>query len=483
MAISARDLKKLKEKSAKKSKISGGFAKMNARNGRIKKFKLEKNSELTLIIPLSLALPFNPLDMEDYSYSKNNPFFFECSVEKAWEYLKEICEVDESVKDELELAIGHDITDVEWNMRGQELAHLLKNVRKIDFKSDYTVKIDLKGFNNDYPTRRVVQSEVDAAGLVKFSGVLYQISRLEQELIKPEMKALNEKLKKDGEWGHYTKKQKSIERSKVAEKARLGKPGLFSCYRILSIPVVENVPSEEDKKTLGSSNLTDFEVWSKISSENLEMYLSKLGGKFDQMPSYVEFRITTGDHDNALELYTNAQRSVAQVEYLHEVVENFYPEYLRYRDDEEHWKDEDLIKSIPELGSVDENVFIQIYESSLSGYDNALFRTEVVEKFGDLIRKVSPQKYEEIVELVASGQASDEKVADDEVTALLGTEVLDDDGNVDTEATYAQADDDITPEPQSALDQLSQASAGADTSTVADTDIDLGVSLDLTGVN
>ena len=443
MALSEKELQKYMKKSKASSKISGGYGKMFRNEGRVTKFKLERNSEQTLIIPLSIALPFNPFDLEDETYSKINPFFMAGSVEKAWAVLHQVATINPELKDELESCIGARIGEAEWEMQGQELCALLKAVRKIDFKSDYTVKIDIPSFNQ-YSTRRRIDSTVDSAGLVKYSGLLYELSRLEQALIAPEMKELNEKLKKDGEWGHLTKQQKSAKRQEVASKACLGRPALFNCYRILHIPIVDNVPSDEDRRLLSTAKLYDFEKWDKIDKDRLELYLSKLGGKYDKCPSYVEFRIIGGNEDNALQLFQNAQKSIAQAEPLHEVVPEFYPEYLKYRDDDEHWKDETLLKSIPELKNIDDNELMTHYENNLQNYDLSLFRREVVEKFGDVIQRVSPTKYEEIVEMVTSGQASDEVVADDDVTALLGEEVLDEDGNVDVEKSYSQPEDDVT---------------------------------------
>lgn len=447
MALSEKELAKYMKKSKAKSKISGGYGKMFRNEGRVTKFRLEKNSEQTLIIPLSIALPFNPFDLEDESFSKINPFFMPGSVERAWQVLKQLCEMEASdsgeseLKYELESVIGSKIGAEEWDMKGAELAALLKSARKIDFKSDFTVKIDIPSFNQ-FSTRRRIDSETDSAGMVKYSGLLYELSRLEQELIAPEMKELNDKLKKGGELAHLTKQQKSIKRQEVASKACLGRPALFNCYRILHIPIVDNVPSDEDKRLLSTAKLYDFEKWDKIDKDRLEMYLSKLGGRFDKCPSYVEYRISGGNEDNPLQLYQNAQKTIAQADPLHEIVPEFYDEYLKYRDDDEHWKDETLLKSIPELKNIDDNELLTHYENNLNGYDLSLFRKEVVEKYGEVIQRVSPVKYEEIIELVQAGLASDQKIADDDVTALLGNEVLDEDGNVDVEASYAQPEDD-----------------------------------------
>lgn len=450
MALTEKEFAKYVKKSKSKSKISGGYGKMFRNEGRVTKFKLERNSEQTLIIPLSIALPFNPFDLEDDGFSKNNPFFMPGSVERAWQVLKQLCEMEaeenggeSELKYEIESVIGSKISDAEWGMEGAELASLLKSVRKIDFKSDFTVKIDIPSFNQ-YSVRRRIDSETDSAGMVKYSGLLYELSKLEQELIAPEMKELNEKLKKGGELGHLTKQQKSVKRQEVASKACLGRPALFNCYRILHIPIVDNVPSVEDIKLLSTAKLYDFEKWDKIDRDRLEMYLSKLGGRFDKCPSYVEYRITGGAEENALALYQNAQKTIAQADPLHEIVADFYGEYLKYRDDDEHWKDETLLKSIPELKNIDDNELLTHYEHNLKSYDLSLFRKEVVERYGSVIQRVSPTKYEEIVDLVKAGLASDQKIAEDDVTALLGNEILDEDGNVDVEATYSQPEDEDT---------------------------------------
>ena len=491
MALSQKELDKYLKKSKASSQISGGFGKMFRNQGRVTKFKMEKGSEQTLIIPLSIALPFNPFDLEDETFSKLNPLFMAGSVEKAWEVLHQLCDLDESgyLKEELEGTIGSTIGDAEWEMQGPELAALLKNVRKIDFKSDYTVKIDIPSFNQ-FGTRRRIESTVDSAGLVKYSGLLYELSRLEQALIAPEMKELNDKLKKGGELGHLTKQQKSAKRQEVASKACLGRPGLFSCFRILHIPVQDNIPSNEDAKMLATAKLYDFEKWDKIDKDKMEMYLSKLGGKYDKCPSYVEFRITVGNEDNALQLYQNAQKTIAQADPLHEVVPEFYGEYLKYRDDDEHWKDETLLKSIPELKGIDDEELLTHYENNLSGYDLSLFSSDILNKFGEIIQKVSPSKYDEIVEMVQQGLASDQVIPDDEVTALLGEEILDDDGNVDVEKTYSRPEDDEVEEegatekvgqelevPQkTAVEMMQEAKSEAEAAP------DLGLDLDVSGI-
>lgn len=490
MALSEKELAKYMKKSKAKSKISGGYGKMFRNEGRVTKFKLEKNSEQTLIIPLSIALPFNPFDLEDESFSKINPFFMPGSVERAWQVLHQLCEMEASedssdLISELEAVIGSKIGAEEWEMQGEALAGLLKSVRKIDFKSDFTVKIDIPSFNQ-YSTRRRIDSETDSAGMVRYSGLLYELSRLEQELIAPEMKELNDKLKKGGELSHLTKQQKSIKRQEVASKACLGRPALFNCYRILHIPIVDNVPTAEDAKLLGTAKLYDFEKWDKIDKDRLEMYLSKLGGRFDKCPSYVEYRISGGNEDSALQLYQNAQKTIAQADPLHEIVPEFYSEYLKYRDDDEHWKDETLLKSIPELKNIDDNELLTHYENNLMSYDLSLFRKEVIEKYGQVIQRVSPVKYEEIIDLVQAGLASDQKIADDDVTALLGNEVLDEDGNVDVEASYSQPEDDAEDTTSGNVDITPEVSAPTAIETLTGnsetTSSGLGVDLDLSGV-
>ena len=310
------------------------------------------------------------------------------------------------------------------------------------------------------------------------------------------MKELNDKLKKGGELGHLTKQQKSAKRQEVASKACLGRPGLFSCFRILHIPVQDNMPSNEDAKILATAKLYDFEKWDKIDKDKMEMYLSKLGGKYDKCPSYVEFRITVGNEENALQLYNNAQKTIAQADPLHEVVSEFYGEYLKYRDDDEHWKDETLLKSIPELKGIDDEELLTHYENNLSGYDLSLFSSDILNKYGEIIQKVSPSKYEKIVEMVQQGLASDQVIPEDEVTALLGEEILDDDGNVDVEKTYARPEDDEVEEASSpekvgeelkepqktAVEMMQEAKTSTDVSTETEAASDLGLDLDVSGI-
>ena len=415
--ITQAQLDKIMKKSATKSRISGGYRKMNASNSFIKKFKLAAGSTQTLIVPLHLAVPFNPMDPDDETYSTSNPFFIESSVETAWSFLRELAKENKKVQDAVTSMIGEEVTDKHWEMTGKDLAHLLKPYRTINAKGDYTIKVNIPAIS-EYEQRYAIDSVTDADGITRYEGLLYRLSCLEQEFIKPQMKELNEKFKEGGELAHYSKKQKSTERQKIAAQACISRPSFFPVIRVLVIETSNDEPTKDVVNALKREPLSTLEYWTALSREKIEGFTSKLGGKYDCNPSYVEYKISAGN-DDPLTRYSNANKSVAEADQVKAYIEDFEKKYQEYRNDLDLQDDKVLIKSIRDLQKIEDNILLEAYQTNLANYDRSVFREEIVDAYIDTIREVNADLADELEKAAIKGKLNKQTIADDEITEFL----------------------------------------------------------------
>lgn len=418
--ITQAQLDKIMQKSQTQSRISGGYRRMNASNAFIKKFKLAAGSTQTLIVPLHLAVPFNPMNPEDDTYSTMNPFIFNSSVETAWQLLKELASKSKEVKDAVTTMIGEEVTEKHWVMTGADLSKLLKPYRIVNPKGDYTIKVNIPSIS-EYEQRYAIKSATDADGLVHYEGLLYKLSCLEQEFIKPQMKELNDKFKEGGELAHYSKKQKSTERQKIAAQACIGRPAFFSVARILVIETSNDEPTKDVVNALKREPLSSLEYWTALSKEKIEGFTSKLGGKYDCNPSYVEYKVSAGN-DDPMTRYSNANKAVAEADQVKAYIENFEQMYQEYRNDQDLQDDKILIKSIRELQSLDDSILLEAYQTNLSNYDRSVFREEIVDNYLDVIREVNEELADELEKDAIKGKLNKQKIANDEITEFLEEE-------------------------------------------------------------
>lgn len=430
--ITQAQLDKIMKKSTAKSRISGGYRRMNASNSYIKKFKLAAGSTQTLIVPLHLAVPFNPMDPEDDGYSTANPFIFESSVETAWALLKDLSAANPKVAEAVSSMIGEKVTDAHWNATGLELSKLLKPYRIVNPKGDYTIKVNIPAIS-EYEQRYAIKSETDADGITRYEGLLYRLSCLEQEFIKPQMKELNEKFKEGGELAHYSKKQKSTERQKITAQACISRPSFFSVMRVLVIETANDEPTKDVINALKREPIQTLEFWTALSREKIEGFTSKLGGKYDCNPSYVEYKISAGN-DDPLTRYSNANKSVAEADQVKAYIEDFEAKYQAYRNDTELQDDKILIKSIRDLQSIDDNILLEAYQTNLANYDRSVFREEIVDAYIDTIREVNADLADELEKAAIRGKLNKQTVADDEITEFLAAEEDEEDSMEDDKA-------------------------------------------------
>lgn len=397
--LTSAQLQQILARTQKQSRISNGFSKMSRSGRRIPKYKLEAGSSQIFIIPVQLGLPFNPFNLEDTSYSANNPFIFQCSVEKAWEICAQLMSENPDLKELFEAILGTPMTEEIFAYQGPQLAKLLAPYRIINPYVEFTCKVTLEAFGQ-YGKTGAIDWERDADGIYHYSGLLYELYKLEAAFIKPYLDEFNAEIQPGGIYANLNKEQRSTKKQEITANMMVKRPSDYAVVRILAFETSggENDPSKASVDAFTKElNFDKCEYYIKVDKGLIEAFLTKKGSsKCDPYPSYIEFGVNAGNEE-PMHRMTRASKAPIQVDFMTEKLDALSPtktftdRYREYRDDESLWDDQIMINSVDAFKKIPDAVLLEAYQSSILTYNREVFTAEIVEKYGDLIRRVSEE--------------------------------------------------------------------------------------------
>lgn len=298
----------------------------------------------------------------------------ETVLEAGWRAFKSAVELDLGIKlDHVKIVKDHFELNM-WDARGVVLSRLLKDCRDIIPKGTWTAKVTLKDIS-EYSTRYALDYKMEN-GKVVFSGVLWDMSQLEQAKIRPELDEFNKKADTEGTpENKMPKQQKADARTAIKKKAAVSQPIFYNVLVMCSVkldPATGNI-KEEDLEAIKTKGPKARLFWTSTDKEAIAAYKIKLGSAFDKFPSFVDYRIIVGDSDDNLARYQSSQKSVATENYTPDKLEGFYEAYCVFRDDLSVSEDDSLLRSVPGFKLPDDNLLMEAYQNNLASYSRDVF--------------------------------------------------------------------------------------------------------------
>lgn len=446
-------------KDSSRLNLKGNFG---SKKNTIQKASLTTNVPALFVYPIVLKLPFNPMDLNDTSFNKENPYIIRGSVEENWKGLVQIASADYDTKkkeaeekgetfygsdimEALCSAVGVDsLTAEHINAEGAELAALLKNIRGLDCPWYPTIQTFFEQdgeFGSTYGVRCAVDEngniKYDESGNVIYEDELFELSSLCQALIAPQLDKFYKEYYKGGPKEKATKEEKTAAKKLITSKVGVSPVVTRSVARVLQFDADTNDDMVESIVSAinGGTDLVEYErligITKSFITENVVKYL---GSSHDIHPSYLFFGVDACSETDKGKLGKFLSEKIAfrkgNTKKLEEMCTNFHNAYQKYRNNAEYNDLNRILKSWSKFKFSDPNVIRMYFENDMKRYQVELFDEEVIRtKFGQYLSTFTLP--EDIAEALDFGDG-DSGISEDALNEVTATNTAEEQVAADT---------------------------------------------------
>lgn len=406
-----------KLESLKKDQRIGGRNAVMMQNQRIPRKKFVEGEHYIQIIPAIIALPFNPTDLSDDSYSNENKFLFKnMSAYAGVKLLLEMIEGDPALATFVSDWVGIPVDNLKVvdDKIPEEVLTAFKIYRTADITSYPVQKFNFSDPAFKFGRSYRLTCDIDAKGepVVEDSSKIplaIKLWKMETALISAENKIRSDEYAADA-----TRSQKELDQAnKAAWKNRLiSNPYYFGVVRSVVISADRQMaPSDESVSTLNNAvNFMTSENYFGINRNFLrESIEEKAGSKKDRYFDFFAFGVEcsskTKPEESIAEVARRTKKAMlSSEEDFTQQLSTFEAKYRAYRDEPSFWKEELLLNSVFAFGTISDELLLRKMKDDISIYTKAMHTQEIAAGYSSLIGQIDSMLSSELLMLNASGE-------------------------------------------------------------------------------
>lgn len=343
------------------------------------------------------------ITLDDYIANGKTP-------ESVWDEIKQKYHKFSNM-DEWQIVDGEFKQNV-WKKTGKRLCEFWKDYRRVNPIGDYVTNFYGKPFG-EFGMKVRLNSKVTPDG-IKFTGMAYNLLRLEQDIIQPELDEFRNKCKSGGEYASKDKKQRTDLKKAITNKAKVFGFSLYSISRVATFQAAsENVIDQEDVNTYKDRSWKGLTNWMCVNKAKIEGWDKMKGTSHDVYPSFILFSVNTGDPEVPMKMYDDATKGqIYRPKLLDCLGSDWYENYIDYRDDEKAQSYEALEASADPLRKRPEDWLFESYQQGFEDYDIDDIPISIAGRQNniDIIKRINPDYAESLLEAFknAAGEAVEE---------------------------------------------------------------------------
>lgn len=420
--------------------------KFNSGSTKIKMFKVEADAKWSLFFPLEVAIPFNPTNLEDKSYSAANPFVMPGTVVSAVTVLKKLAESNSDIKKELCTVMGTEENAINWGTEGitsTEERMLWHKICRLSYITKYTQKV-WKDLTKKFPAKVGFEPILDEDGEVAGSvGLGWKLHQLENDLLNIKVQMLEDQFKPGGARENEPRDNFEKEKKALWEEKLIRNPYLESYTRVFAFPLVNTAEGSIDPKVAKAFNdnkkITDYQYIIKLTTADISTYETAFASKKTDIHDNVieaQLVIPSEDPKDPMAIYKNQNRSnpnfantAVSTDIDHIKPDVFYDAYQNFMEDSDASSKELLEKSIWAFRRPTDAVLSSILSSNFKRYEDAAKTTSFLDKWSETIALIDVDLTNQIAESIMDGEDTGKEIAPDIVNTSVDDENTDFAGN------------------------------------------------------
>lgn len=395
--------------------------------GFLKKFKMEAEKNYAVLIPLEVALPFDPTDLNSDAFDRHNPLPLAGSPTTAIRGLKLMAKNDPALAEKLAQTLQVEVKDLNLDVDSVESSEIKMwhKLCRIQYITGYVQHLNTN--HEKFAFGRKVGAEVildDEGNVQDTKGVGYRLYELESALISVEIQMLKDTYEPGGVNADRPAKDMEAAIKNLWQNRLVGNPyqiAFCRCAVFTSTPD-GSVNSDEITAWNKSKKIGQFIRYQKITRDRIELFESVLTTRSDMNMDFVEITVNVPKAENGRINYmsvnyglANKSSSIFQIdEDTGNPINNlkgFIEEFTAYRDDAKVWTDDILRRSIIEYRIPGDSQFIAEVSSNLSTYEDALKSESIFTQYSDILQQLNSSLYSDVAEKILEGDVNGKDIA------------------------------------------------------------------------
>ena len=387
----------------------------------IKKFKLDPDKQYTVLVPLELCLPFDPVTLSQEVFNQTNPLPLPGSVDSAIKMLKQTAKANDAFADKLAEVLGVTVEGLKLDIDAVDSPTrlLFHKLSRIQFITGYVQHMNTK--RDKFPFGRNVGAEVvlDTDGnITDTQGVGYRLYEMESAIISVEVQRVRDSYEPGGENADRPAKEMENAIKQLWSDRLIGNPYQTAYCRVFAFTLAnkdgELVQTDVDawNKT---KKVSQFMRYMKLTREKMDTIESVLCTRSDVNTDFIEVIVDVpkaGDNGkiNYQSVnYSTANRASSIFQIAEETgkpinnIEGFTDEYIKLRDDDKLWNDDILKKSIIEYRIPSDSVMLAEMSNSLAVYEDAMKSADILQSYGDILGQINSNLQSAIAAKIMDG--------------------------------------------------------------------------------
>lgn len=399
-------------------------------SGFLKKLKLEAGKHYVNLLPLELALPFNPFKLEDESYSISNPFVLPGSVTSAVRILKMHANENEELKKKLVEVFGAE--EKAFNFGEDAIVDLEERkvwhkYCRIQFHTNWVQKLNTSPekfkFGRNIGADVVLNEDGDVEGT---SGVGYSLFDLESALLSIKIQQINDSYAPGGANESRPETEKTTQIDALWKNRLISRPFLLSFVRIVSFPVLSTNEGTLEPKFIQEwkkkKDLSKSEYYMKYTRDRLDAAEAVLSTKSDIHDDFIEMFLTVPDDTGDNNIYEGINRFATNMvtspileptNDMGDVIEK----YRERRDDDSIWNDSVLSKSIYDFRKKSDSVLLSEFKNNLTGYASAMNSQAIIQGYPEILMQIDEQLTSNIAESILTDGDTGKEISQDIISS------------------------------------------------------------------
>ena len=412
------DLSKLREymegKNAGKSELGmrnvNAFMKVDFT--RLKKDKVVPGEASKKIYALQLSIPFDPLTGNTEVFNLDHPFNFPTSPTTAVIYLKQQMRENEGLK-EMYAKLGgmtaeeYDVTEDKITEQDEKV---FKKYRTVLHYNLPVQKFNMSGFGK-YGRKGLSQTKFDKYGRPVEKDLGYQLYELEQALAFEEMAQIKKEYEPGGSKFGKPEKQKKDDFKAVFNRMLVSNPYRAGTVRLLTFELDANddIKDKDAVKSSTKDNLGQYEKYGSGSKNELSILTELLNTSVDKEFDYLEADVSypnvtdVPEAERVLTAYQRKAFSKNPVNRIADIDEDFREKYREWRDNQDVFNEEVMMKSVWEYTPIDDNVLLEQYKSDLADKKD-LITGAIASNFKGILAEIDEALSDELLDKMLDGE-------------------------------------------------------------------------------
>ena len=399
-------------------------------NTFLKKFKMEAGKTYSCLIPLEIALPFDPVTLEEDVFNSSNPLPLEGSPTTAVLMLKKMALDNPALAEKLCSIFGVTVDKLNLNENtiSDKEIKTWHQLARIQFITGYVQHLNTR--KDKFKFGRNVGADVtfNADGIVEGTkGIGYTLYEMESSLISIAIQNLQDTYNEGGINADKPKKDLADAISAMWKNRLVGNPYPIAFARVIPFAIDKNSCIDKDTLTDWKKNrkIQNLLRYMKVTKDRINTFESVLMSRqdihFDFIEAKIDVPVAEGDDKKINYMSINYSTASSSDSIFAKEdddtpindIENLKEEFIKYRDNDKLWNDDILKKSIIEYRVPTDQSLLAELTNDISIYENEMKSEDVMIRYSDILSGINSEITQKISENMLDGDINDKSISEE----------------------------------------------------------------------